>query len=495
MSQSLIINFKSREKRYAIVENGEVSMIKIQQPAGTSKVGNIYLGKVAAIKPGINAAFIDIGEGRHGYLHRDQLPAFLQQDGPEKEHVLISNYLTVGQKIMVQVKKDETALKGPLLTGIIELPGERIIYLPEGRYAAVSKKADENKRRAWRNLARGQLHPPEGIIIRTAAFQTHGSEWLQELDRLRKRYHVLASQARAKKAPAVLYEKSIVETEIYRELVRLKSGTVVSDDSETLRQLKSMAQTDPELDWSFQYYNQRTAIFTYYHVENALENALKRVVWLENGSYLVIDETEALISIDVNTGKFTGQLNQHDTVLKTNLLAAKEIGRQIMLRDYGGIILVDFIDMQNEQERGRVKHTLQEALEHDPKQTRIVGFTALGILQITRKKTRKTLSETLLSPCPVCNGTGRIESPETLAFRLERELWEAPFGEHEAVMIACSENVRDCFCGENDRHLKRLESMLHVKLFFQTGHNPHPYYSIRQFGTVEELAAKENNFH
>lgn len=487
LDRSIIINVKTREKRYAVMENGEVSAIRIRQPGGAAKVGNIYLGKVADVKPGINAAFIDIGGGRHGYLHISRLPAFVHGKNP---NAAISAYLSPGQTVMVQVKKDETGQKGPLLTGIIELSGEQIVYLPEGKYTAVSKKADDADRNKWRARARKALEPQEGIIVRTAAIHAGGDGWLDELKCLRLRYKSLLEKAAQLKAPAVLHEKSTVEAEIFRELARLKSGMVIADDAEALARLKALLAGRPELDWSFELYSGKQNIFTRYRIDRALEDALKRVVWLENGAYLVIDEAEALTIIDVNTGKYTGTTDQAETVLKTNLLAAKEIGRQLKLRDYGGIILVDFIDMQRDEQRAQVRAALEKELENDEKQTRITGFTELGILQMTRKKTRKSLPETLLSVCPVCGGSGKIESPETLAFRLERELWEAPHADYEAVLIECTQDVKDCFCGETGVHLKRLENLLGMKLFFHISRDAHPFYAIRQFGTAAGLAAK-----
>ncbi len=490
VSNSIIVNAKTREKRYAVIQHEKVSKIIIQQPQDITKVGNVYIGKVMSIKPGINAAFIDIGEGRHGYLHRDQLPSFLHQDDDRKHSYPISKYVTLGQKIIVQVKKDETSFKGPLLTAIIEIQGDRLIYLPEGKYIAVSKKSDETTRKEWRKRANQFIKDPEGLIIRTAAFQSSQSEWEQELEKLRNTYSNLLKQAATKKVPSLLFENNNLETAVFQEMVRLKSGEIIGDDTGFIQRLETRIQTHPHLSWSFQYYNERQNIFSSYHIDGEIQHALKRIVWLENGAYLVIDETEALISIDVNTGKFTGKQNQKETVLKTNILAAKAIGTQLKLRDYGGMILIDFIDMQVDSYREEVRRVLQEELKKDPRQTKIIGFTPLGILEMTRKKTRKSLAETLLMPCPVCKGSGKIESPETLAFRLERELWEMLSSEYDAVLIECTEDVKDCFCGDNQIHLQRLETFLHMKLLFHVKQDAHPFYSIRQFGRYEDLRGK-----
>lgn len=487
----IIINYNSSEKRFATKENDTVTKVFIQQPQDQSRVGNIYVGKVVDVKNGMNAAFIDIGSGKHGYLHRDQIPDFLHSKDSNKHMLSVSKFAHVGKKLIVQVKKDETMIKGPLLTAIIEFPGDKMVYLPEGEYIAVSKKGNELNREKWRNLVNKHKIENEGFIIRTDAFESSESDWLCELGSLRKAHSLLQEIVKSSSPPALILETSLFENELLHELKRLKKGTFISDDQGILTKFKQRIQTNIGLKWEFQPYYRLGNIFSTYKIESEIEKALKRLIWLDNGSYLVIDETEALISIDVNTGKFTGNKNLQDTVLTTNLLAAKEIARQLTLRDYGGIILVDFIDMKSDHHQHLVQKAMQDELKKDSKYTRIVGFTSLGILQITRKKTKKSLSETLLAPCPVCSGTGKVESPETIAFRIERALWERPFSDHEAMLIEITEDVKSVFCGENNVHLHRIEQVLNIKIFFSVVHFCTPSYNIRQFGTIEELKAKE----
>lgn len=484
----IIIDYKTSEKRFATKENNTVTKIFIEQPQDQTKVGNIYIGKVVDVKNGMNACFVDIGCDKHGFVHRDQLPAYIHSSDPNKQYQSISKFVQKGEKLIVQVKKDETNIKGPLLTAIIELSGEKMIYIPEGGYIAVSKKGDEQSRIKWKNIAIKHKLNQEGFIIRTGALNNNEEQWILELNLLRQRYQHLLNEANMLKAPSILFQSSLFEKELQGELSRLKKGKVISDNQEILQHLKQYVKEPSE--WKFVFHFNDENIFTAYNIDAEIEKSLKRVVWLDNGAYLVIDETEALISIDVNTGKFSGTKNLQDTVLQTNILAAKEISRQLQLRDYGGIILIDFIDMKYEHHRQIIQKTMQDEVEKDSKYTRLVGFTSLGIFQITRKKTKKSLSETLLTPCPVCSGKGKVESPETIAFRLERELWEKPFKEHEAVLIELTDEVRAIFCGENNVHLRRIENALNVCLFLSVIHYCRPVYYIRQFGSKSELAAK-----
>ncbi|MBU5213566.1 Rne/Rng family ribonuclease [Heyndrickxia oleronia] len=485
----IFIDEKISEKRFATKETDQVSRLFIEQPHDETKVGNIYFGKVVDVKNGMNACFIDIGSEKHGYLHRDQLPFYLHNDDPNKKFHPISKFISKGESILVQVKKDETNIKGPLLTALIEINGDKLIYLPEGEYIAVSKKGNIQDREKWRTIANNHKQDHEGFIIRTEAFDSTEEEWRNELESLRKRYQHLLNEVAKVKSPALIYKTSLFEKELFQELTRLKEGRVISNNQNRLKEIK---QYFPE-KWEYKLHISDENIFSYYKIESEIDRSLKRLIWLENGSYIVIDETEALISIDVNTGKFSGTKGFEDTVLKTNILAAKEMVRQVLIRDYGGMILVDFIDMKSEKDRHLVLEIVKNEFKQDSKHTRVIGFSPLGILQLTRKKTKKSLSETLLNPCPVCAGRGKVESRETIAFRLERELWEKPFKEHEAVFIELTEDVKIIFCGENDVHLKRLEQLLGIQIYLSIIPSCRPIYYIRQFGTKEELAKKMSN--
>lgn len=480
---------KTAEKRFAVKENGLVTSIFIEQPEDRSEVGNIYIGRVDSVKPGMNAAFVNIGKDKNGFLQRDQLPAFIHDTSRTKNSRPISHFIRQGDQILVQIKKDEAGTKGPLLSGIIELTSEKIVYMPEGKYIAVSKKIDEKARNQYRKLAEKLQRDHEGFIIRTEAANSSEEEIHQEITALRNQYMDIKTTSHSLKPPALLAEKSRFIEELIREMQRLRSGTIYSNTREGEALFKQ------NNDWTFQFHYEREDIFAKHRLESELQKAKRQIVWLEDGAYIVINETEAAIVIDVNTGKFTGKQIAADTIIKTNISAAVEIARQLRLRDYGGMILIDFIDMKSFSDKRKVQETLQKALTADPKQIRVVGFTPLGIFELTRKRTKKSLSNTLQIPCSICRGTGKVDSPETTAFRLERELYEIPRGEYEAVLIECDEATMITFAGENRRHLIRIEEFLHIKLFFNIVCSGRHEYYLRQFDTIKNIQAKLANLN
>ncbi|PLR75516.1 ribonuclease E/G [Bacillus sp. V3-13] len=488
----LIVNYGAREKRFALLKGNRIDRLFIEQPKSRSAVGRIYSGIVTKVLPGMNAAFIDIGENRAGYLHRDKLPSYVLSDEEKglKQNRPISAFVHEGERLLVQIEKDAAGSKGPRLTGIIELHGDGLVYMPHGKYVAVSKKMpDEQEREKWRHFGHQIKREQEGLIIRTACAGMVGEAVALELDRLRNHYELLKTQEQAMKKPGVVLENEPFLEELYGELKRAEFVEIVVDDFTLKKKLLPFLSTGNK-DAEVKVYTGKANIFAEYKIEQEIEKALKRVVWLKNGAYLIFDEAEALTMIDVNTGKFSGKHDLQRTVLETNLLAAEEIARQIRLRDIGGIILIDFIDMDSDDDRDDVLRNIKAELAKDERRTRVIGFTQLGILQLTRKKTKQSLLESLTVKCPECDGSGRVISPETAAFRLERELWEYRSSDHEAVLVHASESVKKIFSGEHGEHIERLESALGMKIFFLSADSEKPHYDIRQFGTREEIQEK-----
>lgn len=487
MNTKLIINYLTREKRYAIIKDNVVEKLVIEQPKNHSSVGNIYLGVVEKVLPGMNAAFVEIGEGKSGYLHRDKLASFVLNDEEKgvKESRSISSYVHQGEKLLVQVEKDATGTKGPRLTGVIELQGNDLIYMPKGRYVAVSKKIESDQsREKWRRFGYQMKEKEEGLIFRTTCENQAQEDLMKELNQLRQEYKdVLLKTSRMNKLGIVLERNSFIE-EIAEEIRKLKTGEIIVDDPGLKANLPKNDHFPVNL------YSGKENIFSVYRLEHEIEKVLKRIVWLENGAYLIIDEAEALTIIDVNTGKYAGKNDLQETVVKTNEWAAEEAARQIRLRDIGGMILIDFIDMKEEKDRMHILNTMESALKKDERRTNLIGFTPLGILQLTRKKTKPALSEALTVKCPSCEGTGRIVSPETVAFRLERELWEHRGGDFEAVLIHTTEEVRRFFSGEQQLHKKRIEKETGLEIFFDISQAEKPFYEIRQFGEASDFKGK-----
>ena len=482
--ETLIINYHSREKRFAYLRDNRVENIVIDRPEHRSLVGNIYWGTVTKVLPGMNAAFIDIGEEKNAYLNRNALPSYVQSTEKQKN---VTSFVHQGEKMLVQVEKDATGTKGPKVNGIIEIDGNHLVYMPQGRYVAVSRKiASESKKTALRQTGSKLKTEEEGLIFRTSAIYSSEEEIAAELHTLREQYQELLQKASAIKKPGLLFQKDTFIEMISTQAARMKTGEIIVDDISLKKLLESVND-----HVTLTYYNGKENIFSSSKVEHEIDKALKRIVWLNHGAYLIFDETEALTIIDVNTGKFSGKVDYQETVLKTNQLAAKEIVRQLRLRDIGGIVLIDFIDMIREEDKQTILGIVELALSKDEKRTKIIGFTELGILQLTRKKTKVALSEALNVKCPVCEGTGSILSPETVAFRLERELLEHRNADFEAILIETNPEVKEALLGTNEAYREVLEELLHLKLYFTLQPSLPYFYQLKQFGDVEDLSQKE----
>ncbi|MEH7093873.1 Rne/Rng family ribonuclease [Neobacillus vireti] len=482
--ERLIVNYHSREKRFAYLRDNRVENIVIDRPEHRSLVGNIYLGTVTKVLPGMNAAFIDIGEEKNAYLHRNVLPSFVQSKDQQKN---VTSFVHQGEKMLVQVEKDATGTKGPKVKGIIEIEGNHLVYMPQGRYVAVSKKiAHESKKTTLRKMGTKLKTEEEGMIFRTSGIYSSEEEIAAELQALREQYQELLQKASVQKKPGIIFQKDTFIEMVINQAARMKTGEIIVDDL-SLKNVLEKVNDHTKLS----FYNGKENIFSNSKVEHEIDKALKRVVWLDHGAYLIFDETEALTIIDVNTGKFSGKIDYEETVLKTNQLAAKEIVRQLRLRDIGGIVLIDFIDMSREQDKQTILATVELELNKDERRTKIIGFTELGILQLTRKKTKVTLSEALKVKCPVCEGTGRILSPETVAFRLERELLEHRNSDFEAILIGTTPEVKEALLGTDEAHREVLEELLHLRLYFTLQPALPHFYQLKQFGHDDELSQKE----
>jgi ribonuclease G len=495
--KKLIVNYASREKRYALVINNRVEKIVIDRLEHQSLVGNIYYGTVTKVLPGMQAVFVDIGMEKNAYMHRDLLASYVlsQEDNKKKEAKSIATFVHQGEKVMVQVNKDATGTKGSRLTGVVEIQGKYLIYMPNGRYVAVSKKiVDEKKKTSLRLLGASMKNEDEGIIFRTSCMEASEEELIEELGQLRIKYNEIIRKAESFKKPGLLFQNESFVDLLLKTMEGMANGEVILDDLEVKQKLESN-ELVKNGDVKLTYFHQKENIFSNLRVEHEIEKALKRVVWLENGSYLIFDETEALTIIDVNTGKFSGKVDLQDTVVKTNKLAAIEVARQLRLRDIGGMVLIDFIDMKREKDRSAILETMEKECKKDEKRTKVMGFTPLGILQLTRKKTKIALSEALQVKCPECGGTGRIESAETVAFRLERELFEHRHSEFEAALIETTKEVQEAFEGPNKEYQTYFEEITNLKVFFSIQRKSIPYYHVKQFGNVHDICSKMNSHY
>ncbi|HZH59795.1 MAG TPA: Rne/Rng family ribonuclease [Metabacillus sp.] len=481
--RKIIINEKGREIRCAMFEDDHLVEIHQSNSSDDEIVGNIYIGRVKKVLPGMQAAFVDIGLSQNGYLHRNDLLSF-QQSKQTEAKPSISHYVKEGEKILVQVVKIGTDQKGPKLTMNLEFGGHLLVYMPYGNYMAVSKKVqDERERNRLLDIAQSLCQDQEGLLFRTASMERSKEVLEKEYNQLKQKFLKVIKQTSDK--PVCLVESKSFIDRTLSELVIKEEDLLISDQIERVQQLKLLFPHT-----SVQYHELKEGIFSTYKIEQEIEKLLKPLVWLKSGAYIIIEQTEAMTIIDVNTGKFSGKLSMRDTVLKTNELAAIEIAKQIRLRNLSGMILIDFIDMKHKQDQMKVLETMKLEMKKDRVQHKVIGFTELNILQITRKKTRKPLERTLTELCTTCRGLGRIVSAESVAYKLERELWEYQFMDKDAMWIEATGEVIDLVKGKNEAHLNKLEDVLKYKIIFTEIVSHVPTYSIKQMGDVRSIMEK-----
>lgn len=470
----------------AVIEEGKVVQLKMVQPSKREHVGDIYVGRITDVLPGIQAAFVDIGTEKSGYLHRDQLLSYQNSDIKQKESKSISSFIHQGQEVLVQIVKEGIGSKGPKLTEIIELPGQFLVYLPLEASVAVSRKMrNEEEREKWREFGQEVSHPGEGAIFRTLCEEHSVEMVLAELNRQRKDYKSILEKKKSAKKPSLLFEAETMIDQLLQETRIETSDEVIVDDFDSFQILTE------KLTCSVKRYNGKENIFNRYQLEQEIEKTLNKVVTLDNGAYLVIENTEACTVIDVNSGKFQGKSNQQETVLKINMEAAKEIARQIRLRDLAGMILIDFIDMKSSKDQEKVISVFKKNVKADFYPSMVHGFTRLGILEVTRRRTRHSLAETLLSPCLHCDATGLVNSAMSVYYQLERDLMEYERTDTEAVWVDISSDLKALIDDENH---KLLQERSKLSIYFTEGKEMNRSYLIRHIGTEEEVKDRLNRY-
>jgi ribonuclease G len=406
-------------------------------------VGNLYKGRVNRVLPGMQAAFVDIGLARNAFLYvreaggilDDFTDIFLAEDGhelqPDPSNSDISDLLRQGQEILVQVVKDPIGTKGARLTTHVSLPGRFLVYLPNVRHHGVSRRiTDEVERNRLRELVQ-DFESPGGWIVRTAGEDQGPAELEADRDYLLQMWERIQGQAEPTRAPTLIHRELSTVLRAIRDLFTHAVSEVWIDDEESFEEvLEFLEQSDPSLVPRVKLYRQTTDLMNAFGIDRELEKVLRPKVWLKSGGYLVINQTEALVTIDVNTGKYVGSQTLEDTVFALNLEAAVEIVRQLRLRDLGGIIVIDFIDMEDLDHRQLVFDTLAEELAADPARTQLLPMSDIGLVQLTRKRTRPSLERTLSRECPYCHGSGRIKALPTVCLEIRRELLAAAAGDY-----------------------------------------------------------------
>jgi len=474
--KKIIINCKQTEKRIAVLENEE--LVQWYSSEGRSSVvGNVYFGRIEDILPKMNAIFVNIGLEKNGFLRFEDT---LEGKHQAKESIdQVRSYYQKGQYILVQVMKDPFDEKGAKLTTNIELTGDFIVYLPNGSMVAVSKKIQsENKRNKLYQLGRNSLSKEEGIIFRSACNEAKESEVKEELERLKEEFSNFSTIKQAK--VQLVWETNSIWKKVSKEYPLQTINEVITD---------SIEQLDHHFKKSIscKSYTGKENIFDAMKVQEQINRSQHKHVWLKNGAFLVIESTEAMTVIDVNTGKFIGKQNQQISAYETNMLAATEIARQLRVRDIGGMIVIDFINMSSKKDQDAVRNELINSLKNDRVLTKVCHFTELGLLEMTRKRTSQSILQSTHQSCDVCNGLGLVKTTEQIAFEIERKLWELSTSDYEAVLVECSNEVAKLLIGTNNEHLHRLEKALHTKIMIKIAPGPKPYFNILRFGTENEL--------
>lgn len=409
--KQIVVKYEQGSSTVAVLEDGRLTEIYLEQPEEAERAGNIYKGRVANVLPGMQAAFVDIGLKKNAFLYIDDLlPVHLDKKPPVKPP--INNLVSEGQELIVQVKKEALGTKGARVTTHFTIPGRWVVYLPDADYVAVSRKIEsEQERNRLKEVGQQIRHGEDGLIIRTVAEGEQPESLSKDLDHLRNIWSELQKWAKSGNAPALLYRDLGMFPRLVRDLFSDSVDELVIDDVSLAKEITALVSaTAPELSERIRVYEEKLPILQRFAVSEQMDKMLRRKIWLESGGYLIIDLTEALTVIDVNTGKYTGTVDLEQTVFQTNMEAAEEIARILRLRDIGGMIIVDFIDMMDEQHRRQVVEKLEHCVKKDRTKAQIVGWTKLGLLEITRKKVRPNLDELFTESCPQCSGLGRIPS-------------------------------------------------------------------------------------
>ena len=472
MRHEILLNFTPLETRVAVVEQGMLQEILIERATHRGLVGNVYLGQVVRVLPGMQACFVDIGLDRSAFLHTKDFPS--SQETHERS---IQQLVTEGQSLLVQVIKDPVGSKGARLTAEVSLPARHLVLMPFATHVGISQRIDdEATREHLKTIAVEALRAQNlecGVIIRTAGDGQTTDDLEEDLVYLKRVWDNILKEQQTAKAPALLFEELPLTHRMIRDQIRRETDRVFIDSLETYTKLSQFASKFmPELSHLIQHYQGDRPIFDLYQIEDEIEKALSRQVELKSGAYLVVDQTEAMTTIDVNTGRFVGAHTLEQTVFRTNLEAAVAIGRQLRLRNLGGMVVIDFIDMDDDEHRRQVLRTLERSLDEDPVKTRVVGFNDLGLVVLTRKRSRESLSDLLQEPCPHCHGTGQMKTAETVCYEIFRAVMrEYRAYSAEMTTVIAAPTVIDRLIDEESEALADLEAFIHRPIRLQVDGN------------------------
>jgi ribonuclease G len=536
LKREILINGSSRETRVAILEDDTLVELLVDRPDARRMVGDIYLGKVEAVLPGIQAAFVDIGTEKSAFLHASDLvepedddldeeenggdeadedvaaDAASAQEGPQPSEgggrsgkgggegrrgkfPPIQDVVKRGQTLLVQISKEPIGTKGPRVTAQISIPGRFLVYMPSASRVGVSRKIEARDERARLRQMVSNILPKDsgGVIVRTVGEELTEDHFKRELDSLLKLWKKIKKKSTFVRAPAVVQRETSLTRGIIRDLFSAKVDHLAVDSKELHHEISAyLDQVGPELKERVELYAGDPPLFDKYEVEAEIRNLFNRRVELPTGGYVVIEQTEALVSIDVNTGRYTGKKDPEKTILRTNMEAAREIARQLRLRDIGGIIVCDFIDMETRANRDKVLQELRQHLARDRARTRAFAVSDLGLIEMTRQRVRPSLMQSMTEACPTCSGTGRVFLPETVVGRLERSLKRAAVENRDPRMtVRLHPEVALYLMEEEPNFLKNLEKQTGIDLEVRDD----PMMKLDEFKLMSQPAGRDVTEH
>ncbi len=502
MSTELIINARNHATRIALVENGTVVEFFLEESSKEGITGNIYKGRVVRVLPGMQAAFVDIGQSRAAFLyvddvydHQHEFEEMLRREEEEDEEFLsddsqelntrpafpeqsfqIEELVHEGQEIMVQVSKEPMGHKGARVTSHISLPGRHLVLMPTVSHIGVSRRIeDEEERRRLREIIQ-EIRPTEfGFIARTACEGVSDDKIKSEMDFLIRLWHNVQKKSVNASVPSLIHQDLNVTLRAVRDLFTEEVDRLVIDNECEYQKILRFVDTfSPRLNSAVELYEGREPIFDFYGVETEISRALSKKVWLKSGGYIVIEATEALVAIDVNTGRYVGRHNLEETILKTNLEAVKEIAYQLRLRNIGGLIVIDFIDMEQEMNREKVFTSLKEALRRDKNKTKVLKMSELGLIEMTRKRTRDNIDRLVREACFYCQGEGYLMSKTSIcheAFRsLERKALET---NADSIYLTVHPDLKELLLDEERHAVEELQNRLDRRVIIRADENLH----------------------
>jgi len=485
MGVEIAISVAQEETRVAVIDSGVVTDLFGDRAKQKDFVGNVYKGKVAKVLPGMQAAFVDIGLDKAAFLHVSDLsldsePGDTLVDADEDEDKdadmlrprrqsskPIEQLLSEGQELMVQISKGPIGTKGPRVTTYVSFPGRYLVFMPNVEHIGVSRRIARDEERArLKDIMKRVRHPGCGYIVRTVSEGVKEDELRSDVEFLHVLWQDILTKRAELAAPALLHADLSLSFRVVRDLFGKKVERLWIDSRQEYEAVRDFVQRfSPEQTSRIHFYDKEESLFDHLGVEQELARALSRKVWLKSGGYIVVDHTEAMTVIDVNTGRFVGKRDQEETILRNNLEAAKEVAYQIRLRGIGGIIIVDFIDMEREKNRERVYHALVDAMASDKARTRISRISDLGLVEISRERVREDLLRSLSEPCHYCEGRGYTKSPTTVAYEIFREIRRIGKGaEQQRIVIGAHPTVAGLLQDEERQGLEALERNCSAKV-------------------------------